>query len=131
MHAFHVTYWTKMFCLLFHGFQPNIVLLYGCSRQGYHGILECGEGIFTENNAALAPSVASIPTTILQRKTTTNMFEFAGSRKPAESKCYVTHGTMGHLDPKQPPVKRKPYAAILAVPFVHKVRKHRQEKGAC
>lgn len=51
------------------------------------------------------------------------MFEFAGGRKASESKCYVTHGAMGHLDPKQPPVKRKPYAAILAVPFVHKVRK--------
>jgi ribonuclease P/MRP protein subunit RPP40 len=35
---------------------------------------------------------------------------------------------MGHLDPKQPPVKRKPYAAILAIPFVHKVRipQHRE-----
>jgi hypothetical protein len=49
------------------------------------------------------------------------MFKLAGGRKEVESKCYVTHGTMGHLDPEQPPVKRKPYAAILAIPFVHKV----------
>jgi ribonuclease P/MRP protein subunit RPP40 len=28
---------------------------------------------------------------------------------------------MGHLDPKQPPVKRKPFAAILNHNFVSKV----------
>lgn len=49
------------------------------------------------------------------------MFEFTDRTQRAESKCYVTHGTMGHLDPKQPPVKRKPFASVLAVPFVHKV----------
>jgi ribonuclease P/MRP protein subunit RPP40 len=38
-----------------------------------------------------------------------------------EAKCNVTHGTMGHLDPKQPPVKRKPFAAILNHSFVQKV----------
>ncbi|KAG9232067.1 ribonuclease P 40kDa subunit [Amylocarpus encephaloides] len=38
-----------------------------------------------------------------------------------EQKCDVTHGTMGHLDPKQPPVKRRPFAAILAHPFIQKV----------
>jgi ribonucleases P/MRP protein subunit RPP40 len=59
------------------------------------------------------------------------MFEFAGGRKATESKCYVTHGTMGHLDPKQPPVKRKPYAAILAVPFVHKVSIPQHGEGMC
>ncbi|PSS20126.1 hypothetical protein M430DRAFT_100089 [Amorphotheca resinae ATCC 22711] len=37
-----------------------------------------------------------------------------------EPKCYVTHGTMGHLDPKQPPVKRKPFAAILNEGFIQK-----------
>ncbi|KAH8802061.1 ribonuclease P 40kDa subunit-domain-containing protein [Hyaloscypha sp. PMI_1271] len=37
-----------------------------------------------------------------------------------EAKCNVTHGTMGHLDPKQPPVKRKPFAAILSHGFVQK-----------
>jgi ribonuclease P/MRP protein subunit RPP40 len=39
-----------------------------------------------------------------------------------EPKCAVTYGTMGHLDPKQPPVKRKPFAAILNHRFVQKVR---------
>jgi hypothetical protein len=55
------------------------------------------------------------------QQSTSIMFNFASGSKKADSKCYVTHGTMGHLDPKQPPVKRKPYANILAMPFVHKV----------
>ncbi|PVH72941.1 ribonuclease P 40kDa subunit [Cadophora sp. DSE1049] len=37
-----------------------------------------------------------------------------------EQKCNVTHGVMGHLDPKQPPVKRKPFAAILSQSFIQK-----------
>lgn len=49
------------------------------------------------------------------------MFQFDGGKKERET-CFVTHGAMGHLDPAQPPVKRKPYSAILAVPFVHKVK---------
>ncbi|OBT40204.1 hypothetical protein VE00_08730 [Pseudogymnoascus sp. WSF 3629] len=44
------------------------------------------------------------------------MFQFDGGKKERET-CFVTHGAMGHLDPAQPPVKRKPYATILAVPF--------------
>lgn len=48
------------------------------------------------------------------------MFQFDGGKKERET-CFVTHGAMGHLDSAQPPVKRKPYSAILAVPFVHKV----------
>ncbi|QSZ29102.1 hypothetical protein DSL72_003612 [Monilinia vaccinii-corymbosi] len=38
-----------------------------------------------------------------------------------EQRCYVTHGTMGHLDPKQPAVKRKPFANILGHKFINKV----------
>jgi len=38
-----------------------------------------------------------------------------------ERKCNVTYGTMGHLDPKQPPVKQKPFATILSNNFVQKV----------
>jgi len=38
-----------------------------------------------------------------------------------EAKCIVTHGTMGHLDPKQPPTKRKPFASILNHHFIQKV----------
>ncbi|KAG4417357.1 hypothetical protein IFR04_009498 [Cadophora malorum] len=37
-----------------------------------------------------------------------------------EQKCNVTHGVMGHLDPKQPPVKRKPFAATLSQSFIQK-----------
>ncbi|KFY54329.1 hypothetical protein V497_07822 [Pseudogymnoascus sp. VKM F-4516 (FW-969)] len=44
------------------------------------------------------------------------MFQFNDGKKERET-CFVTHGAMGHLDPAQPPVKRKPYSAILAVPF--------------
>jgi ribonuclease P/MRP protein subunit RPP40 len=38
-----------------------------------------------------------------------------------EQKCEVTHGVMGHLDPQQPPVKRKPFSSILTHPFLQKV----------
>jgi ribonuclease P/MRP protein subunit RPP40 len=37
-----------------------------------------------------------------------------------DQKCYVTHGLYGHIDPKQPPTKRKPFAAILSHDFLHK-----------
>lgn len=56
------------------------------------------------------------------------MFQFKAGKKESET-CYVTHGTMGHLDAAQPPVKRKPYATILAVPYVHKVRVALQLRG--
>ncbi|OTA02168.1 hypothetical protein A9Z42_0025080 [Trichoderma parareesei] len=36
-------------------------------------------------------------------------------------KCFVTYGTMGHVDPKQPPSKGKPWTAISELDFVHKV----------
>ncbi|KAE9376771.1 ribonuclease P 40kDa subunit [Stipitochalara longipes BDJ] len=48
------------------------------------------------------------------------MLDFPAGTK-TEPKCNVTHGMMGHLDPKQPPVKRKPFAAILNHGFVQKV----------
>ncbi|KAA8567140.1 hypothetical protein MFRU_007g02360 [Monilinia fructicola] len=38
-----------------------------------------------------------------------------------EQKGYVSHGTMGHLDAKQPPIKRKPFVKILAHKFINKV----------
>lgn len=37
------------------------------------------------------------------------------------SKCYVTHGTIGHLDPKQLPIKGKPWATIAGLDFIRKV----------
>ncbi|UZP35656.1 hypothetical protein NXS19_003472 [Fusarium pseudograminearum] len=36
-------------------------------------------------------------------------------------KCFVTHGTMGHVDTKQAPRKGKPWAAITSLDFIHKV----------
>jgi hypothetical protein len=37
------------------------------------------------------------------------------------SKCYATHGVMGHLDPKQPPFKSKPWTTLTSQDFVHRV----------
>jgi ribonuclease P/MRP protein subunit RPP40 len=37
------------------------------------------------------------------------------------SKCYVTHGVMGHLDPKQLPTKSKPWSTLTSHDFVHRV----------
>ena len=38
------------------------------------------------------------------------------------SKCYVTHGSLPlFVDPKHPPIKRKPFSTILNQPFNHKV----------
>ncbi|KAB5535181.1 ribonuclease P 40kDa subunit-domain-containing protein [Coniochaeta sp. 2T2.1] len=37
------------------------------------------------------------------------------------SKCNFTHGTIGHLDPKQLPTKGKPWAALAGLDFIHKV----------
>ncbi|KAK4173083.1 ribonuclease P 40kDa subunit-domain-containing protein [Triangularia setosa] len=34
------------------------------------------------------------------------------------SKCFVTHGVMGHVDPKQPPSKGKPWTALAGQDFV-------------
>ena len=48
------------------------------------------------------------------------MLQFGKEQKEKET-CFVTHGTMGHLDPTQPPTKRKPYSAILSMPAVSKV----------
>lgn len=37
------------------------------------------------------------------------------------SKCFVTYGIMGHLDPKQPPSKGKPWSTLASQDFVHSV----------
>ncbi|CZT41850.1 uncharacterized protein RSE6_01649 [Rhynchosporium secalis] len=47
------------------------------------------------------------------------MLNFLADTK-IEQKCNVTHGALGHLDPRQPPVKRKPFAAILSQGFIQK-----------
>ncbi|KAL7794375.1 ribonuclease P 40kDa subunit domain-containing protein [Trichoderma ceciliae] len=36
-------------------------------------------------------------------------------------KCFVTYGTMGHVDPKQIPSKGNPWTAISNLDFIHKV----------
>ncbi|KAK4183115.1 ribonuclease P 40kDa subunit-domain-containing protein [Podospora australis] len=44
-------------------------------------------------------------------------------QKPASyqtSKCYVTHGILGHLDPKQPPLKGKPWSTLLGQDFIYR-----------
>lgn len=43
------------------------------------------------------------------------------------SKCFVTHGTMAHPDPKQPPAKGKPWSTLLDQDFIHKVRIARED----
>ncbi|KAK0745002.1 ribonuclease P 40kDa subunit-domain-containing protein [Apiosordaria backusii] len=35
------------------------------------------------------------------------------------SKCFVTHGVMGHVDPKQPPSKGKPWTTFAGQDFVY------------
>ncbi|KAK0643336.1 ribonuclease P 40kDa subunit-domain-containing protein [Cercophora newfieldiana] len=37
------------------------------------------------------------------------------------SKCYFTYGKMGHVDPKQPPSKSKPWTTLLGQDFVHRL----------
>ena len=49
------------------------------------------------------------------------MFEFGADDQPS-SKCYVTHGSLPtHVDPRQPPTRKKPFSTILDHTFVHKV----------
>ncbi|APA14737.1 hypothetical protein SS1G_06745 [Sclerotinia sclerotiorum 1980 UF-70] len=38
-----------------------------------------------------------------------------------EPKCYVTHGTIGHVDTKQTPTRRKPFVNILGYKYINKV----------
>ncbi|KAH0563348.1 hypothetical protein GP486_002083 [Trichoglossum hirsutum] len=50
------------------------------------------------------------------------MFEF-GDKKIPESKCYVTHGTLGRswIELNQIPTRRKPFSTIDSHPFNHTV----------
>ena len=50
------------------------------------------------------------------------MFSFPAPSVYQNSKCYVTYGTMGHPDPKQLPNKGRPWSALLAQDFIHRVR---------
>ncbi|KAI2617686.1 ribonuclease P 40kDa subunit [Hypomontagnella submonticulosa] len=49
------------------------------------------------------------------------MFSFATPSVYQSSKCFVTYGVMGHPNPEQIPTKGKPWSALLAQDFVHKV----------
>lgn len=37
------------------------------------------------------------------------------------SKCFVTYGVMGHLDPNQPPTKSKPWSTVAGQDFINRV----------
>ena len=50
-----------------------------------------------------------------------NMLSFNQPALFQASKCYVTHGVMGHLDPKQLPTKSKPWSTLTSHDFVHRV----------
>ncbi|KAK3390802.1 ribonuclease P 40kDa subunit-domain-containing protein [Podospora didyma] len=50
-----------------------------------------------------------------------NMLAFPTPSMFQASKCFVTYGAMGHLDPKQPPSKRKPWTTLTGQDFVHRV----------
>jgi ribonuclease P/MRP protein subunit RPP40 len=49
------------------------------------------------------------------------MFPAAAPSVYQSSKCFVTHGSMSHVDTKQTPRKGKPWAAITSLDFIHKV----------
>ena len=50
------------------------------------------------------------------------MLSFAAPAVYQSSKCYFTYGTMGHVDPEQPPSKGRPWTAFAGMDFTHKVR---------
>ncbi|KAI1071157.1 hypothetical protein LB507_009650 [Fusarium sp. FIESC RH6] len=49
------------------------------------------------------------------------MFPAAAPSIYQSPKCFVTYGTMGHVDTNQAPRKSKPWAAITSLDFIHKV----------
>ncbi|KAI5921492.1 ribonuclease P 40kDa subunit [Camillea tinctor] len=49
------------------------------------------------------------------------MFSFSTPSVYQSSKCFVTYGTLAHIDPRQLPSKVKPWSTFLARDFVHKV----------
>lgn len=51
-----------------------------------------------------------------------NMLSFNPPPVYQTSKCFVTHGVMGHLDPNQIPFMSKPWTTLRSQDFVHRVR---------
>ncbi|KAF5699447.1 ribonuclease P MRP subunit POP1 [Fusarium mundagurra] len=49
------------------------------------------------------------------------MFPAAAPSIYQSPKCFVSYGTMGHLDTKQAPRKGKPWTAVMSLDFIHKV----------
>lgn len=49
------------------------------------------------------------------------MFPQATPSVYQSSACFVTYGTLGHLDPQQPPYRSKPWTDIASQDFIHKV----------
>ncbi|KND87560.1 Ribonuclease P protein subunit p40 [Tolypocladium ophioglossoides CBS 100239] len=49
------------------------------------------------------------------------MFPQPSSSIYQSSTCFVTYGTMGHVDLKQPPQRSEPWMTIAAQDFIHKV----------
>ncbi|KAK3318897.1 ribonuclease P 40kDa subunit-domain-containing protein [Apodospora peruviana] len=48
------------------------------------------------------------------------MLPFSAPAVYQASKCFVTYGVMGHLDPKQPPSKSKPWTTLASQDFIHR-----------
>ncbi|KAK0715907.1 ribonuclease P 40kDa subunit-domain-containing protein [Lasiosphaeris hirsuta] len=48
------------------------------------------------------------------------MLSFPAPSVYQASKCFVTCGVMGHLEPKQPPTKGKPWATLTSQDFIHR-----------
>ncbi|KAF4999695.1 hypothetical protein FGRMN_2260 [Fusarium graminum] len=49
------------------------------------------------------------------------MFPAAAPSIYQSPKCFVTYGTMGHVDTKQAPRKGKPWSSVMSLDFVHKI----------
>ena len=49
------------------------------------------------------------------------MFQQASPSVYQSSRCFITYGTMGHIDPKQTSRRSKPWTTIASQDFVHKV----------
>ncbi|KAM0268662.1 hypothetical protein ACHAPA_004906 [Fusarium lateritium] len=49
------------------------------------------------------------------------MFPAAAPSIYQSPKCFVTYGTMGHVDTNQAPRKGKPWSSVMSLDFVHKV----------
>jgi ribonucleases P/MRP protein subunit RPP40 len=49
------------------------------------------------------------------------MFSQAAPSVYQTSKCHLTYGSMGHVDPKQLPRRGKPWSSLMTLDYIHKV----------